>query len=110
MDAPSERSYEEVVTEILRDDPEWAAEYLNEVLTTGDQSELMEAIRRVAHAFGGVPEIAERSELNAKTLYRTLSPRGNPELKSLIAILKAMGMRLAIQPLHKADLGEPVGR
>jgi len=33
-------------------------------------------------------------------LYRTLSEKGNPELKTLSAILKAMGMRLAIQPLN----------
>jgi DNA-binding phage protein len=28
-----------------------------------------------------------------------LSPKGNPGLSSLSAILKAMGLRLAIQPL-----------
>jgi len=33
---------------------------------------------------------------------RTLSPEGNPELRSLTAILKAMGLRLAVQPLHHA--------
>jgi len=32
-------------------------------------------------------------------LYRTLSPKGNPALNSLLAILKAMGLRLAVQPL-----------
>jgi len=32
--------------------------------------------------------------------YRTLSPQGNPELRSLNAILKAMGMRLAVQPIE----------
>jgi DNA-binding phage protein len=29
--------------------------------------------------FGGVPYLAEQAERNATTLYRTLSPRGNPE-------------------------------
>ncbi|MDP1957628.1 MAG: hypothetical protein Q8J75_05590 [Rhodocyclaceae bacterium] len=38
--------------------------------------------------------------MNAHTLYRTLSEQGNPELKTLSAILKAMGMRLAVQPIH----------
>jgi len=46
-----------------------------------------------------VPYLAEQAELNATTLYRTLSPRGNPELKSLLALLKALGLRLAVQPL-----------
>jgi DNA-binding phage protein len=39
-----------------------------------------------------VSEIAQQAELNAKSLYRTLSPKGNPELRSLTAILKAMGL------------------
>ncbi|MGH8755489.1 MAG: DNA-binding protein, partial [Burkholderiales bacterium] len=39
--------------------------------------------------------------LNATSLYRTLSPQGNPELKSLTALLKAMGMRLAVQPVRE---------
>ena len=51
-------------------------------------------------AFGGVQEVARQADVNAHTLYRTLSEKGNPELKTLSAILKAMGMRLAIQPLN----------
>jgi probable addiction module antidote protein len=96
--APS-RPFEDAVMEELRDDPAFAAEYLNVVLEEGTQPELMTALRRVAQAFGGVPALAAQAELNAKSLYKTLSPRGNPELKSLIAVLKAMGMRLAIEPI-----------
>ena len=48
----------------------------------------------------GVQEVARQADINAHTLYRTLSEKGNPELKTLSAILKAMGMRLAIQPLN----------
>ena len=49
-----------------------------------------------------VLKLAEASALNATSLYRTLSPKGNPELKSLTGLLKTMGMRLAVQPLrHK---------
>src|SRR5262249_32125071 len=52
-------------------------------------------------AFGGLPYLAaEQAELNATTLYRTLSPWGNPELKSLLAFLKALGLRLAVQSLQ----------
>ena len=93
------RSHEAATIESFRDDPEFAAEYLNQVLEDGDQDELMVALRRMAAAFGGVGVIAEAADLNATTLYRTLSQRGNPELKSLTAILKAMGLRIAVQPL-----------
>jgi len=48
-------------------------------------------------AFGGVQSVAEKAHLNPTQLYRTLSTDGNPALSSLAAILKAMGMRLAIQ-------------
>ena len=53
----------------------------------------------MAKAFGGVTKIAEEAKLNPTQLYRTLSPEGNPELRSLSAILKAMGMRLLVQPI-----------
>jgi probable addiction module antidote protein len=100
--APS-RPHEEAVIEELRDDPEYAAEYLNAVLEDGDQEELMLAMRRIATAFGGVSKLAEQAELNANSLYRMLSPQGNPELKSLTSLLGAMGMRLAVQPIvHEA--------
>jgi DNA-binding phage protein len=63
----------------------------------------MIALRYLAKAFGGVSRLAEQAELNATTLYRTLSPQGNPELKSLTALLKATGMRLAVQPIDSAE-------
>ncbi len=85
--------------ESFRKDPEFAAEYLNAVLADGDQEELMVALRYMAEAFGGVPKLAARAQLNATTLYRTLSPKGNPELKSMAALLEAMGMRLAVRPI-----------
>jgi probable addiction module antidote protein len=93
------RSHEESTIASFRRDPRFAAEYLNTVLEEGDQQELMTALRYMAKAFGGVSRLAEQAELNATTLYRTLSPLGNPELKRLTALLKAMGMRLAVQPL-----------
>jgi DNA-binding phage protein len=53
-------------------------------------------------AFGGVQTIAEKANLNATQLYRTLSENGNPELRSLSAILKAMGLRLAVEKVRAA--------
>ena len=60
----------------------------------------VQALRRIAEAFG-VKDVAEAAHLNPKTIYRTLSPSGNPELKSFQAILGAMGMRLAVTSLHQ---------
>jgi probable addiction module antidote protein len=94
------RSHDAAKIESFRNNPIYAAEYLNAVLEDGNQEELLETLRYLATAFGGVPKLAEEADLNATTLYRTLSRVGNPELKSLTALLKAMGMRLAVQPLN----------
>jgi len=95
------RSREEATVESFRKDPAFAAEYLTSVLEDGDQEELMLALRHMSKAFGGVPKLAEEAELNVHTLYRTLSPKGNPELKSLRALLRAMGMQLMVRPVRK---------
>ncbi len=98
--AKTHRSHEEATIEMVRHDPDLAAEYLNSVLEDGDETDLMLALRSISKAFGGVQEVARQAEVNAHTLYRTLSEQGNPELKTLAAILKAMGMRLAVQPIR----------
>jgi len=94
-------SHDEATIEMFRRDPEFAILHLNSVLEDGDQEEVMVALRRVSEAFGGVTQLAADAKLNATTLYRTLSPQGNPELRSLTALLKAMGLRLAVQPIGK---------
>jgi probable addiction module antidote protein len=87
------------MAELFREDPSFATQYLNSVLADGDQADLLVAIRQIAQAFGGVPAVAEKAHLNPTQLYRTLSAEGNPELRSLTAVLKALGMRLAVQPI-----------
>ena len=90
---------DEVNAVMFRDDPKLAAEFLNAVLADGDMKELLIAMRQLALAFGGVAGVAKMAELNPKTLYRTLSADGNPELTTLTSILKVMGLRLSIEPL-----------
>jgi probable addiction module antidote protein len=95
------RSHEEATLERLRRDPELAAEYLDAILQDGDEGALLYALQQVAKAYGGVGLIAERANLNAKTLYRTLSQQGNPEMKTLVAVLKSMGLRLSVRRLDE---------
>ena len=94
-------SHEEATVEVFRRDPAFAAEYLSHILEEGDHTDLLLALRQISEAFGGVSRLAEKAELNATALYRTLSPKGNPELKTLVALLKTMGMRLAVVPERK---------
>lgn len=95
------RGHDESMAELYRNDPALALELINSVLEDGDQAELLILLRQLALAFGGVKAIAEQAQLNPTQLYRTLSPHGNPALSSLSSILKAMGLRLAVQPIHK---------
>jgi probable addiction module antidote protein len=87
------------MAEVFRKDPAYAAEMLNSILEDGDQGELMIALRQMAKAYGGVKATAEKANLNRTQIYRTLSAGGNPEIRSLSAILKTMGLRLAVQPI-----------
>lgn len=91
---------DDAMAEMYREDPEFALQLINDILENGDQAELLIVLRQMAKAFGGMQEVAEQAHLNSTQLYRTLSPQGNPALSSLSAILKVMGLRLAIQPLQ----------
>jgi probable addiction module antidote protein len=97
-----DRTHDEAMAELYREDPAYALQLLNSILEDGDQGELLIALRQMAKAFGGVHAIAEQAHLNPTQLYRTLSSEGNPALSSFSAILKAMGLRLSVQPIHHA--------
>ena len=87
---------------MFREDPAYAQQLLNDILEEGEQAELLIALRQMTKAFGGMQSVAEKANLNPTQLYRTLSETGNPELRSLTAILKAMGLRLAVERLPAA--------
>jgi probable addiction module antidote protein len=91
------RAHDEAMAELYRDDPEFALEVINSILEDGDQAELLIVLRQMTKAFGGVQAVADKAHLNPTQLYRTLSPTGNPALSSFSAILKAMGLRLAVK-------------
>ena len=90
------KAYHAELIETLRD-PVEAEEYLNAALEEDDPELFLVALRNVAEAQGGVAQLsAEKTKLNRESLYKMLSERGNPELKSLDALLHALGFRLAV--------------
>ena len=97
-----DRHNDDAMAEMFAKDPAFALELLNDILADGDQGELLIILRQMAKAYGGVQKIAEKAELNPTQLYRTLSAEGNPEFRSLAAILKAMGLRLAVERVEAA--------
>jgi probable addiction module antidote protein len=96
------RDYQVSLIEALRD-PKEAAAYLDAALEDGDRAVFLLAIRNVIQAFGGMTQIARHTGLNRENLYRVLSEQGNPELNSLEKLLKALGLRLAVEVDQNID-------
>jgi probable addiction module antidote protein len=91
------KPHDDAMAELYRNDPALAIDVVNDILKDGDQAELLIVLRQLTQAYGGVQAVAEQAHLNPTQLYRTLSPKGNPALSSLTAILKVMGLRLKVQ-------------
>ncbi len=82
----------------LRGYPEFAAEYLRAALEEDDEpSVLLIALRHIAEARGGIAKIAKAAGIERESLYRALSLRGNPRLSTLVAVTKAVGLRLTVE-------------
>ena len=47
---------------------------------------------------GGLGAVAAEAGISRESLYRTLSPKGNSTLKTLLAVLNAVGMKLSVEP------------
>ena len=80
-------------------------EYLNAALEDGDERVLLRALRTVAEKRGGISRLAGETGLARKSLYRALSEDGNPRFSSLVAILRAMGLELALR--SRRDVNSP---
>ena len=91
----------------LRADRELAVEYLKAAMESldnpDDRAAGLLALRTVAEACGGLGAIATDAGISRESLYRALSPKGNPTLKTLLAVLKAADMRLSVEPGRHAS-------
>jgi probable addiction module antidote protein len=88
----------------LRADRELAVEYLRAAMESldnpDDRAGALLALRTVAEAYGGLGAVAAEAGISREALYRALSPKGNPTLKTLLAVIKAVGMRLSVSDAH----------
>jgi len=89
-------SHRERLVAELRADPRLAAEYLNAAAEDGDPGVYLAALRTVAEA-EGMAKVAKAAGVPRESLYRALSPGGNPRFSTLHAILKAAGLKLAVE-------------
>jgi probable addiction module antidote protein len=91
-------SHDEVMVKKLRNNPRFAVEYLKAALEDAEEPKvLLIALRQLAEAQGGVAKVARKAGIERESLYRALSPRGNPRLSTLVAVTKAMGLTLSVE-------------
>jgi len=90
-------SHDETIVRRLKNDPEFAAEYLKAALEDEDEPRvLLIALRHLAEA-QGIAKVAKAAGVQRESLYRALSPRGNPRLSTLVAVTKAIGLKLTVK-------------
>ncbi|HEY1804000.1 MAG TPA: hypothetical protein VGG45_05925 [Terracidiphilus sp.] len=92
--------YHEWEVKQLRKDSKFAVEYLKVALESlhdpDDRGVSLVMLRAITEAYGGLGKIAAQAGVSRESLYRSLSPKGNPTLKTLIAVLNTMGLRLSV--------------
>ena len=100
------RNFRDTVIEKLKNQ-EYAKTYIAVALDEYEQHQnpkfLLNALRIVAEAQGGLTQLAARSKLNRQHLYRILSAEGNPRLNTVDAILRALGFRLSVEFLNAPE-------
>ena len=76
------------------------AAYLEAALEDGDPALVAAALGDIARA-KGMADIARETGLGRESLYKALSPEGNPELATVLKVVKALGLKL------RATTGQP---
>jgi probable addiction module antidote protein len=69
------------------------AAYLEAALEDGDPALVAATLGDIARA-KGMSGIAKETGLGRESLYKALSPEGNPEISTVLKVIKALGLRL----------------
>ncbi|MEN9886222.1 MAG: hypothetical protein RL758_800 [Pseudomonadota bacterium] len=69
------------------------AAYLEVALEDGDPSLVAAALGDIARA-KGMTQLARDTGLGRESLYKALSPNGNPEFATVMKVVNALGLRL----------------
>lgn len=77
------------------------ADYLEAVLEENDDALLLVALGNIAKA-RGMSAVAREAGLGRESLYKALSPEGNPRFDTVMKVARALGIRLVPQVLEKA--------
>jgi probable addiction module antidote protein len=83
------------IIEHLKAEEEMAA-YLEAALEEGDPALVVAALGDIARA-KGMTQIAREAGLGRESLYKALSPSGNPEFATILKVVDALGLRLPVE-------------
>ena len=90
-------NYKDEIKERLKD-PDYAVEYLTNVLANESQETFLIALKDVIDARGvQMSKLSEESGVTRQALYHLLSDKGNPTLTTFVSVLKSMGFTLQIK-------------
>lgn len=81
------------------DTPENVAVFLRDAFASGDAAVIADALGVVARA-QGMSSVAERTGLTRPSLYKSLSHDGQPQLDTVLRVLKAAGLQLEPKPIR----------
>lgn len=73
-------------------------ELLAEAFASGDAKFIAAALGAVARA-RGMSTIAGKAGITRPALYKALSETGDPQLSTLLGVVNALGLKLAVEPL-----------
>jgi probable addiction module antidote protein len=74
------------------------AAYLEAAFEEGDPSLIAAALGDIARATG-MAQIARDAGLGRESLYKALSPEGNPEFATIMKVVNALGLKLHASPV-----------
>jgi probable addiction module antidote protein len=80
----------------MRTDEDMAA-YLEAALEEGDPALVAAALGDIARA-KGMTQVAREAGLGRESLYKALSPAGNPEFATILKVIAALGLQLHASP------------
>ena len=83
------------------------AAYLNVALEEGDLSLIVATLGDIARA-RRMATVAQETGLGRESLYKSLSPNGNPEFATVLKVVQALGLRLQATAAPRAT-GEMKG-
>jgi probable addiction module antidote protein len=93
-DMKASRNHDDAMIDMLQRDPEFAATYLRtaleEISIPGGEAAFLAALRQVAQARGGITQLAKNAHMKREAVSRALSTRGNPTLKTLATLYRAL--------------------